>query len=43
MVELSQQFIQLFRGSKKAHGIFNVENTVDIKQKGVGKTIRSRS
>ncbi len=41
MVELSQKFIQLFQGSKKAHGIFNIENTVEVKQKGIGKTIRS--
>ena len=41
MTEVSQQFCKLFKGSKKAHGIFNIKKTADIKQKGIGKTIRS--
>ena len=41
MTEVSQQFCKLFKGSKKAHGVFNIKKTADIKQKGIGKTIRS--
>ena len=41
MTELSQNFYTLFKGSKKAHGTFSIEKTSDIKQKGVGKTVRS--
>jgi len=41
MTDIPQKFYRLFKGSKKAHGTFNIEKTADIKQKGTGKTIRS--
>ena len=41
MTETAQKFYELFKGSSRAHGTFEVNNTNDIKQKGVGKTIRS--
>ena len=41
MTETAQKFYNLFKGSSRAHGTFEVNNTKDIKQKGVGKTIRS--
>ena len=41
MTEIPQKLYRLFKGSKKAHGTFSIEKTSDIKQKGVGKTVRS--
>ena len=41
MTDTPQKFHTLFKGSKKAHGTFSIEKTTDVKQKGVGKTVRS--
>jgi len=39
MTETAQKFYDLFKGSSRAHGTFEVNNTKDIKQKGVGRVM----
>ena len=41
MKETAEKFYELFKGSGRAHGTFEINDSNDIKQKGVGKTIRS--
>ena len=41
MTETAQKFYELFEGSGRAHGTFEISDTTDVKQKGVAKTIRS--
>jgi hypothetical protein len=41
-LELAQQFSEIFEGSKRAHGIFNIdENSNGQKQQGVARTIKT--
>ena len=41
MQKLAAEFFRLFRGSNRAHGIFQIETSLEPKQKGKAKTIRS--
>ena len=41
MQETFTRFFTLFKGSNRAHGIFQIQASVDAKQKGKAKTVRS--
>ena len=41
MQETFTRFFTLFKGSNRAHGIFQIETSIDAKQKGKAKTVRS--
>ena len=41
MQETVTRFFTLFKGSARAHGLFQIEASVEAKQKGKAKTVRS--